>query len=405
MVQKIVKVLWVHAFASDPQETASARHTSLQKDLRASGIKITILACKKSHLNPQRPKHLFNDHNSDFVWLPGISASRSWILRLANITFFFLLLLFYRKKVVRDFDIVVGSTPDPVAALGAFLLAKRLGKPFVLEVRDVWPETLVKLHGIKTWNPYVLLLFRIEKILFRNSEIILTVLPEIAQHMKSLSSNSKIIYVPNYVPLDELHKLATERTFSPSTEIIYSGSITVANDIDTLLGAARILDKRGTADRIKFSIFGDSKMLPHLKATYADLGNVKFYKRISREALYKKLVQSDAGVICFKKSNLYRHGIGANKISDYLAVGLPVILGHDYSHPIDDYLAGITVPAEDPIALADAIENFSKMDHRGRQRLRKNATKLSRQIFSFAAFREELVKSLVTLKQASEFND
>ena len=146
-------------------------------------------------------------------------------------------------------------------------------------------------------------------------------------------------------------------------------------------------------------------MLPHLKATYADLGNVKFYKRISREALYKKLVQSDAGVICFKKSNLYRHGIGANKISDYLAVGLPVILGHDYSHPIDDYLAGITVPAEDPIALADAIENFSKMDHRGRQRLRKNATKLSRQIFSFAAFKEELVKSLVTLKQASEFND
>ena len=259
---------------------------------------------------------------------------------------------------MKDFDIVVGSTPDPVAALGAYLLAKRLGKPFVLEVRDVWPETLVKLHGIKSWNPYVLLLSRIEKILIRNSELILTVLPEISQHIKSLSSNSKIIYVPNYVPLDELHKFAIERTFSLPTKIIYSGSITVASDIHTLLGAARILDKRGASDRIKFSIFGDSKMLPHLKANYADLSSVKFYKKISREALFKKLVQSDAGVICFKKSSLYRHGIGANKISDYLAAGLPVILGHDYSHPIDDYVAGITVPAEDPIALADAIENF-----------------------------------------------
>ena len=211
--------------------------------------------------------------------------------------------------------------------------------------------------------------------------------------------------MPNYVPLDELHKFAIERTFSLPTKIIYSGSITVASDIHTLLGAARILDKRGASDRIKFSIFGDSKMLPHLKANYADLSSVKFYKKISREALFKKLVQSDAGVICFKKSSLYRHGIGANKISDYLAAGLPVIMGHDYSHPIDDYVAGITVPTEDPIALADAIENFSKMNHRDRLRLRKNATKLCRQIFSFTAFGEELVNSLVTLKQASESND
>ena len=80
-------------------------------------------------------------------------------------------------------------------------------------------------------------------------------------------------------------------------------------------------------------------------------------------------------------------------------------MGHDYSHPIDDYFAGITVPAEDPVALADAIESFAKMDNRSRQRLQKNAGNLSHQIFSFDAFGPELVNSLLTLKLNTADND
>ena len=405
MVQQLIKVLWVHAFASAPQETASVRHAYLQKDLRASGIETVILACKKSHLNPNRPKHLFSGYDLDFIWLPGLSASRSRVLRLANITIFFFFLICCRKKVVKDFDIVVGSTPDPFAAFGAYLLAKRLDRPFVLEIRDVWPETLVKLYGITKWNPYILLLSKIEKILFENSDMILTALPEISGYMENFSVKSKIIYVPNYVPKEELRQPELDRAFPAMTEIIYSGSVTVANDIETLLTAAQILDRRGLADRINLSIFADEHFLPRLKVKCADLSLVTFYKRVPHKELYEKLVQSDAGVICFKKTNLYRHGIGANKISDYLAVGLPVIMGHDYSHPIDDYFAGITVPAEDPVALADAIESFAKMDNRSRQRLQKNAGNLSHQIFSFDAFGPELVNSLLTLNLNTADND
>lgn len=401
----MTNIFWVHAFASAPQESAAARHFSLQKDLKKFGINVSILACKKSHLSPKRPPEYCDKNSSEFIWLPGFSAGGFLGLRLANIVTFFLCLTFLSKKTAKSADIVVGSTPDPLAAFGAYLLAKRLGKPFVLEIRDAWPETLIKLFNFKPWNPYVLFLGVLEKQLYRSADLVLTTLPEISGHIRRYASGAEIIHVPNYVARDDIPKTGVTPSESSKTEIIYAGNMGVANDMETLLSAARILEKRGFADRLIFSIFGNGPMQSYLKSSFADLNIVKFNERIAREKLYERLAQSDAGIICWKKNSLYRHGISANKISDYLAVGLPIIMSYDYVHPIKEKPAGIVVSSEDPCALADAIEIFVKMGSEGRNTLRRNAADLGRQSFSFPAFGKQLANALITLNQGASLDD
>ena len=134
-------------------------------------------------------------------------------------------------------------------------------------------------------------------------------------------------------------------------------------------------------------------MQSYLKTSFADLRIVKFNERIAREKLYERLAQSDAGIICWKKNSLYRHGISANKISDYLAVGLPIIMSYDYGRPIKEKPAGIVVSPEDPRALAEAIEIFVKMDSESRSKFHQNATDLGQQSFSFPAFGKQLANA------------
>ena len=401
----MTNIFWVHAFASAPQESAAARHFSLQKDLKKLGINVSILACEKSHLSPKRPPEYCDKNSPGFIWLPGFSASGFLGLRLANIVTFFLCLTFLSKKTAKSADIVVGSTPDPLAAFGAYLLAKRLGKPFVLEIRDVWPETLIKLFNFHPFNPYVLFLGILEKQLYRRADLVLTTLPEISGHISRYAPRVEIIHVPNYVAQDDIPKTVVTPPEKSKTEIIYAGNMGVANDMETLLLAARILEKRGFADRLIFSIFGDGPMQSYLKTSFADLRIVKFNERIAREKLYERLAQSDAGIICWKKNSLYRHGISANKISDYLAVGLPIIMSYDYGHPIKEKPAGIVVSPEDPRALAEAIEIFVKMDSESRSKFHQNAADLGQQSFSFPAFGKQLANALINLNQGAPLDD
>ena len=129
------------------------------------------------------------------------------------------------QKTAKSADIVVGSTPDPLAAFGAYLLAKRLGKPFVLEIRDVWPETLIKLFNFHPFNPYVLFLGILEKQLYRRADLVLTTLPEISGHISRYAPRVEIIHVPNYVAQDDIPKTVVTPPEKSKTEIIYAGNM------------------------------------------------------------------------------------------------------------------------------------------------------------------------------------
>jgi|GEM_PF-5813066 len=390
-------VLWVHAFASSSEENHGGRHSRLQTDLVDKDIRVKIVACKKNHLIPKRALTKASLKDDRFLWIPGISQRRNIIFRLLNIFCFFILLLTSSRKKLGKVDIVIGSSPDPLAAWGGYLLSKRLSVPFVLEVRDVWPETLIKLQKYKPWHPYILFLEFLERRLMSRAQLILSTLPGLDSYVRSFQQKTKVLHIPNYVSETDIVSLPLAPSSRKVMKIIYAGTIGVANDLKTFFEAISLLEDQGFADAFSVEVFGDGPLQQKMEKKYAELASVTFFGRVNRATIIKRLRMADIGIICWKKNDLYRHGISANKLADYFASGLPVAMSYDYTHALKNGLAGIRSPAEDPQSLADAILKMKNLSDEEFDEMRLAAVNLAKSEYCFQTFGDILQSHLQSL--------
>jgi glycosyltransferase involved in cell wall biosynthesis len=139
---------------------------------------------------------------------------------------------------------------------------------------------------------------------------------------------------------------------------MFLGSFVSANAIEVILKSGKILQDRGRRD-IRFVLVGGGTDKEHLErlATQLRLGNVEFRGLVSKRDIVKVMSDADAYVASLKDVPLLKYGVSLNKACDYLASGRPTILaGNPGYDPIAEARAGLSVPAENPTALADAIE-------------------------------------------------
>lgn len=131
-----------------------------------------------------------------------------------------------------------------------------------------------------------------------------------------------------------------------------------------LLDAAGMLQREGWDDRILFRLIGDGPEKPRLmeRAAAEGLRNVQFDDPVSKERIYSVLQEADVFAVVAKDIPLYRWGISFNKIFDYLASARPTVFSGDVSYdPIAEVKAGLSVPAEDPRSIADAVKSLALM--------------------------------------------
>ena len=134
-----------------------------------------------------------------FAWLRTVPYQGNSISKLRNMLSFARRL---RKRAIHlpggKPDLIIGSSPHPFAADEARKLAKSLGVPFIVEIRDLWPRTLVDVGGISPWHPLVLWMRRIERRLYRDAARILTLLPSSAPYFEAYGVEPRSIeWVPN----------------------------------------------------------------------------------------------------------------------------------------------------------------------------------------------------------------
>jgi glycosyltransferase involved in cell wall biosynthesis len=142
---------------------------------------------------------------------------------------------------------------------------------------------------------------------------------------------------------------------------MYAGAHGPANALDAVLDAAGTLERRQPG-RFRFLFVGDGHDKPRLQSRAAAEGlhQVRFLDPVPKAEIYDLMAHADALVVNMNRGNLYRFGISFNKLYDYLAVGRPVVSGTDAANdPIAEAGAGITVPANDPGALATALEQLA----------------------------------------------
>ncbi|MFB0917466.1 MAG: glycosyltransferase, partial [Clostridiaceae bacterium] len=175
---------------------------------------------------------------------------------------------------------------------------------------------------------------------------------------------------------DELIKTLVDKLHSEGKYSVgYAGGISVSNAMDDFIQAMVKLKEK---DNVAAIIIGEGILKDELQNIKSDqhLDNVHFVGSIAKDKVNPTLGLLDALYIGSKKSKLYEYGVSANKIFDYLNVGLPIVNAFDTMHSPMNYLGNtIECIAEDPISIADGILKSTELTKEERERIKCESSK------------------------------
>lgn len=366
--------IWiVNQYAIPPTQAGITRHFSIAMELKRLGHDVTIIASSFDHLTrqetrlePGQTSKLEVIQGIKFLWLrtppyPANTARRVWNMAV------FAWRLWRRCGMTERTrpDVIVGSSPHLFGAFAAWRLATRLDVPFVLEIRDLWPASLVELGQVRPSHPMVAALRLIERMLYRRASRVVTLLPGSSDYIAACgAAPEKIHWVPNGVPLESIRPQPAREPKGPLT-VMYLGTHGLANVLDTIIDAAALLKADSFAGRVVFRLIGDGPSKPALiRRVERDglNGLVGFERPVPKDSVGDVLAQADALIIVWRRGGLYQWGISANKIFDYMAAARPIVIAVDTPfNPVAAAGAGLTTPPEDPAAVAAAIKALCEM--------------------------------------------
>lgn len=259
-------------------------------------------------------------------------------------------------------DVVFATTTPLTAGIPGIFARWLKRKPFVFEVRDLWPE-LPKAMGAIT-NPMLLwLMSLLERTSYRSANRLLGLSPGIVKGIAAQGvDSSRIAMVPNGCDMDLFSTPKTAwRPVGVSNDqllAIFTGTHGNANGLDAVLNAAGVLKERGRED-IKIALVGQGREKSELKTSAEGRGldNVLFLDPVPKIEISGLLAGADIGLQILRNVPAFYHGTSPNKFFDYISAGLPVLNNYPgwLAGLIEGADCGFTVPPDDPAAFADAL--------------------------------------------------
>jgi glycosyltransferase involved in cell wall biosynthesis len=269
-------------------------------------------------------------------------------------------------------DVIIGSSPHLFAAYSAGLLAERLHVPFVLEIRDLWPQSLIDLGNFSESHPFILFLENIESWLYRRADRIICLLPGAAEHIYAKGARPDAVqWLPNGIDSGVVPDPMPMRESSPF-RLVYTGAHGIANGLDKVIDAAEMLQNEGLGDRIHFLFVGEGTEKERLKkrAIECKLNSVIFGDPVGKNDIYKIIQDSDACLMVLRDSPVFKWGVSPNKLFDYMACARPVLFGVNTPlNPVKECDGGISFVADNPEAMVAAIKQLISMPLERRRKM------------------------------------
>ena len=387
-----MNILYFHQHFSTPEGATGTRSYEMAQALIRNGHSVTMVCGSYSHGKTGLSLQFSNGFRRGFV--DGIDVIE-FKLNYGNdmgyvrrVWAFIKFALASIKVALREPADIVFATSTPLTASIPGICARWIRrKPFVFEVRDLWPE-LPKAMGVITNPVFLWFMAVLEWVSYKSANRLIGLSPGIVEGIAARGiEKSRIAMIPNGSDIDLFSAPAStwrpENVKESDFLAIFTGTHGMANDLDAVLDAAAIL-KREQRNDIKIVLVGQgSEKAVLMKRAEGDgLDNVVFLDPVAKTRIAGLMAGADIGLQVLANFPEFYRGTSPNKFFDYIASGLPVLNNYPgwLADMIQKYDCGYAVEPQMPTVFAysliRAADNPDEIKKFG-----KNAQKLARVCF------------------------
>jgi glycosyltransferase involved in cell wall biosynthesis len=279
-------------------------------------------------------------------------------------------------------DVIFAIQP-PTVCTPAWFFSRLWQVPFVYDLEDMWPETLFA-TGMVSNARLLAMVGKYCNWAYKRASGIRIISKGFHSNLLGKGVASDNIYlIPNWVNTEFYSPrvldsdLARRLGLTGGTNILYAGTIGLAQGLDTVLDAAVLIMD---LPEVQFVLAGDGVDLARLKMRAKSLGleNVKFLGRQPTKMMPALYALSSMLLVHLKDDPLFRITI-PHKTLTYLASGKPVLaaMEGDVADVIREAGAGLTCHSGDPEALAETVRKFCNMPSAQREKMGENGRKFA----------------------------
>ncbi len=373
-----MKILYISQYFPPEMGAPAARVSELARHWVADGHEVTVLTGFPNH--PTGVLH--REYRARFRRLvcreqvDGINVIRTWLFPLPNrkpheriINYSsFCASAAIAGTFIRRPDVVIATSPQLLVGISGWWVSRIKRARFVLEIRDLWPESLAAV-GVGNRRSFLhRTLGEIAQFLYRASDHIVVVTPAFKDHICSewRIAEKKISVVPNgvetelFCPIGNNNSVRSALGLDGKFVVSYIGTLGMAHDLGSVLDAAATC--RESMREVAFLLVGEGADKERVVAEVGrrQLGNVHFLPQQERKNIPGLVAASDVCLVTLKRSEVFKTVI-PTKMLEFMACAKPIVLAvqGQASELLKAAGAGICVPPQDPASMVAAIRQLS----------------------------------------------
>lgn len=371
-------ILLIHQYYLEKGDSGGSRFNEMTKAWEAEGHKTTVLAGMVHHLSGKKlprykGKYTYEDQYSPLIKVIRCHVSESYSAgftgRFWGYISFVMSSIYAGIFVAKEkYDVIVVTSPPLFVGFTAWVLSVIKRRPFVFEIRDLWPESAID-TGVLNNKFIIWAAYKFEKFIYNRAtriNVLTTAFRDKLIQDKGISPE-KIMYIPNAADFEHSdHALATldvaafrkKLGWEDKVVITYVGAHGVANHLIQVLDTAeRIKDRK----EVLFVLIGEGMERNKLieEARKRNLTNVQFLEAAPKPDIFYYIMASDFGASVLKKVDTFKTVL-SNKTFDYMSCKIPIMMLIDGVSRalVEEAECGVYVEPENPADYEAKIRHY-----------------------------------------------
>ncbi len=315
--------------------------------------------------------------------------------------FSFCVTSFFASLFVNDMDIIIASSPQFFTTWSAALISVVKKKPWIFELRDLWPESIRALSVIN--NDFIIKnLEKVEYLLYNHASAVISVSKSFNKVLENNKINKdKLFLIRNGAYLKSKSKKRKNKTIIKALGLEnkfivgFIGTLGLSSDLTFILKSiSRIKDKD-----IHFLFIGSGAKKDDLikKKKSLKLKNVSFLDKKDIWEIEKYISIIDIGLVNLKKIELFKTVI-PSKIFEFVSFNKPILLGAsgEAKELIEKYDIGLIYKQENSKSFIDnllELKNNKKLYEKKVKNCKKAASHFDRKILAKNMY--EILKQII----------